>query len=106
MTTIRSSSASFSRSCRNLRNSARFVCATIVSSTWMSGKRDAFVAEFGDLGQVDRAHEIGVIRGRRIVRRVSAYAHASRLGDEDPLDRHAHEVAAELLVDANAAGGA
>ncbi len=38
--TMRSSSASFSFSCRNLLNSARFVCARIVSSRWISGKRD------------------------------------------------------------------
>src|SRR5881394_382297 len=40
MMTIRSRSASFSGSCRNLRNSAKLVCATIASSTWISGKRD------------------------------------------------------------------
>ncbi len=37
---MRSSSASFSFSWRNLLNSARFVCATIVSSRWISGNRD------------------------------------------------------------------
>ena len=40
--TMRSSSASFSFSWRNLLNSARFVCARIVSSKWISGKRDTF----------------------------------------------------------------
>ena len=40
MMTMRSSSASFSFSCRNLWNSARLVCARMVSSRWMSGKRD------------------------------------------------------------------
>src|SRR5213082_106061 len=40
MITMRSSSASFSFSCRNLWNSARLVCARIVSSRWISGKRD------------------------------------------------------------------
>ena len=65
--------------------------------------RVALVAELRDLGQVDRAHQIGQVGGRRIVRRIRADADAPGLGDEDPLDRHLHDVAAELLLDARAA---
>jgi len=63
--------------------------------TWV-----AFVAELGNLGQIDRAHQVGDVGGGRIVRRIGADADASRLGDEDALDRHLHEVAAQLVLQA------
>ena len=64
------------------------------------GARIAFVAVLRDLRQVDRADQVGEIRGGRIVRRVSADADARGFREEDALDRHAQEVAFELALQA------
>jgi hypothetical protein len=47
--------------------------------------------------------EVGDVGGGRVVRRVGADADATRLGDEDPLHRHLHEVAGELVRHARGA---
>src|SRR4051812_5288 len=64
------------------------------------GPRIAFVAEFGDLRKIDRADQVGDVRRRRVVRRVGAHPLASRFGDEDAVHRHAHEVAAVIVLQA------
>ena len=68
------------------------------------GARVAFVAEFRNLRQIDRADEICEIGGCGIVRRVRADAHATCLSNKYALDRHAHVVSTELLIDAHPAG--
>src|SRR5690606_25016416 len=42
---------------------------------------------------------IGDVRRRRVVRRIRADAYARRLGQEDSLDGHLHEIAFELPLD-------
>ena len=62
------------------------------------GARVALVAELRDLGQVDRADQVGDVGGGRVVRRVGADADAAGFGDEDALHRHLHEVAGEFAA--------
>ena len=66
------------------------------------GPRVAFVADVGDLRQIDGAHEVRDVGRRRIVRRIRADADARGLGEEDALDGEAHEVALELVVEPRA----
>jgi hypothetical protein len=53
-----------------------------------------------DLGKIHRAHEVSDVCGGRVVRRVGSHPDAARLGDENALDRHLHEVAVELVLQA------
>lgn len=68
--------------------------------------RVALVAVLGHLGQADRADQVGDIGGVRIVGRVGADGAAAGLGNEDALDRHAQEVAGQLVFQPRPAVGA
>jgi hypothetical protein len=66
------------------------------------GARVAFVADVRNLRQVHRADEVRDVCGGWVVRRISADADACGLGQEHALDREAHEVALELVVEPRA----
>jgi hypothetical protein len=59
--------------------------------------RVALIAELRHFRKIDRADEVRDVRGRRVVRRVGADAAAAGFRDEDPVHRHLHEIARELV---------